>query len=100
MSVVSRVPEAVMPRAEVMHRSIQTASGKQVGAAVDWRRRHARALLVGDLIVLALAVGTAQVVRFGVSPDRPVSGLGASYAVLGVALAATWWLSLQMHQAR
>lgn len=50
--------------------------------------------------MLALAVGTAQVVRFGASPDRPVSGLGTSYAVLGVALAALWWLSLQMHQAR
>ncbi len=99
MSVVSRVPEVVLPPANVSHRSIQAVRGNS-DETVDWRRRHARALLVGDLVVLAAAVGTAQVVRFGASPNRPVSGLGASYAVLGVALAATWWLSLQMHQAR
>ncbi|MGF9759617.1 sugar transferase [Microvirga sp. 0TCS3.31] len=99
MSVVSRVPEVVLPRPDVSHRSIQLA-GDRPATAIDARRRHARALLVGDLIVLALAVGTAQLVRFGATPDRQVSGLGTSYAVLGVALAATWWLSLQMHQAR
>jgi exopolysaccharide biosynthesis polyprenyl glycosylphosphotransferase len=55
---------------------------------------------VGDLVVLAVALGTAQVVRFGASPERQVSGLGTSYAVLGIAMAAAWWLSLQVHQAR
>ena len=56
MSVVSRVPEAVAPRAEVTHRSIQLADSRRAGLAIDWRQRHARALLAGDLIVLALAV--------------------------------------------
>lgn len=50
--------------------------------------------------MLALALGTAQIVRFGGSPDRQVSGLGTSYAVLGIVLAGAWWLSLQVHQAR
>lgn len=100
MSVVSRVPETVAPHLETQHRSIRITDATAVTHAVDWRRRHARALLVGDLIVLAVAIGTAQVVRFGVSPDRQVSGLGTSYAVLGVVMAAAWWLSLQVHQAR
>ena len=100
MSVVSRVPEVALPRPGVSHRSIQVAADRTAGSAIDWRRRHARALLAGDLVVLAIALGTAQVVRFGISPDRQVSGLGTSYAVLGVALAGVWWLSLQMHQAR
>lgn len=99
MSVVSRVPEVAIRRPEVVHRSIQVV-GQETSNAVDWRRRHARALIFGDLIVLVIALGAAQVVRFGGTPDRPVSGLGASYAVLGVAIAAMWWLSLQAHQAR
>ncbi|MFC7725617.1 sugar transferase [Nocardioides sp. GCM10028917] len=67
---------------------------------IDWRQRHARLLLLGDLIVLSLALGTAQVAQFGLIAEPQVDGLGASYAVLGLALAGMWWLSLQMHQAR
>ncbi|WP_439937233.1 sugar transferase [Nocardia sp. N13] len=63
-------------------------------------RKHARALLLGDMLVLALALGTAQVVRFGAAAETTVTGLGASYAALGVAVAAMWWVSLQVHQSR
>lgn len=99
MSVVNRVPEAVQVRASVSHRSMQVVESRP-GDSIDWQRRQARVLLIGDLVVLAVALGTAQVVRFGVNPDRQVSGLGTSYAVLGVALAGLWWMSLQVHRSR
>lgn len=76
------------------------AAGGEFRDSLEWRRRHARVLLVGDLVVLGVALGTAQVVRFGTASDSEVSGLGTSYAVLGVALAVMWWLSLQMNQVR
>ena len=99
MSVVSRAPEAVVPRPRVLHRSIQvTAHGAD--GAIEWRRRHARALLLGDLCVLTLALGTAQVIRFGSTAAPQVDGLGASYPALGLVLAVVWWASLQIHQSR
>jgi exopolysaccharide biosynthesis polyprenyl glycosylphosphotransferase len=99
MSVVSRAPEAALPRPDVSHRSIQVVESKLAGA-VEWRRRHARALLVGDLIVLGIALGTAQVVRFGSTTAPQVDGLGTTYPALGLVLAAVWWVSLQVHQSR
>ena len=99
MSVVSRAPEAVLPRPKVLHRSIQV-TGRETDGAVEWRRRHARALLLGDLLVLALALGTAQVIRFGSTAAPQVDGLGATYPALGLVLAVVWWASLQVHQSR
>lgn len=100
MSVVSRAPEALQPQLGATHRSSLSIVARNYGDATGWRRRHTRALLLGDLLVLVLAVGTAQLVRFGAPAGRPVSGLGISYAVLGIGLAGMWWLSLQMHQVR
>lgn len=99
MSVVSRVPDVAAPLPAVPHRSIQAV---EHGAcdATTWRRRHAHLLVVGDLIVLSVALGTAQVAQFGLTDEARVDGLGTSYAVLGVVLAGMWWLSLQLHQAR
>src|SRR5689334_19360605 len=99
MSVVSRAPEAALPRPKVLHRSIQVAA-QEADGAVEWRRRHARALLLGDLFVLALALGTAQVIRFGPNAAPRVDGLGATYPALGLVLAVVWWASLQIHQSR
>ena len=101
MSVVSRVPEVALPRPDVSHRSIQVAADRPAGTAIDWRRRHARALLVGDLDRAGARARhrSGRAIRRRPRIDRS-SGLGTSYAVLGVALAGMWWLSLQMHQAR
>lgn len=99
MSVVSRVPEAVSPRPKVLHRSIQVVDDEVTGP-VEWRRRHARALLVGDFLVLSIALGTAQVVRFGSTAAPQVDGMGATYPALGFILAVLWWFSLQIHQSR
>ncbi|GIM64232.1 polyprenyl glycosylphosphotransferase [Planomonospora venezuelensis] len=99
MSVVSRVPEVVRPRPDVAHRSIQVVD-REASDASEWRRRHARALLVGDLLVLGIALGTAQLVRFGSTAAPQVDGLGVSYPALGLVLAAVWWISLQIHQSR
>ena len=89
MSVVSRVPEVALPRPEVSHRSIQVAADRG-----GWRRRSTGAdatpglSCVGDLIVLALALGTAQVVRFGaVAATAGRAASARRYAALGVALA-------------
>ncbi|WP_224747261.1 sugar transferase [Nocardioides cavernae] len=101
MSVVSRAPELERPSGDVKHRSLQVVGTREreVDASV-WRRRHARALLLGDLIVLALALGTAQIAKFGFMAAPEVDGLGITYAGLGLALAVVWWASLQMNQSR
>ncbi|MCP3420915.1 sugar transferase [Nocardioides pinisoli] len=96
---MSRAPEAALPRPKVLHRSIQ-ATVHEADGAVEWRRRHARALLLGDLFVLALALGTAQVIRFGSAAAPEVDGLGVTYPALGLVLAVVWWASLQIHQSR
>ncbi|WP_310528925.1 sugar transferase, partial [Nocardioides sp.] len=71
------------------------------GEASDWRKRYARALLVGDLVVLLMALATAQAVRFGVSsPETRFDGVHVPYPVLGLLLAGMWWGSLQIHQTR
>lgn len=99
MSVVSRVPEVVAPRPENLHRPIHSVEGR-VGSATEWQRRHARALLVGDFAVLALALGAAQVARFDSAGVPVAGGFGTSYAALGLSLAVLWWVSLQIHQSR
>jgi exopolysaccharide biosynthesis polyprenyl glycosylphosphotransferase len=66
----------------------------------NWRTRYARRLLVGDFIVLVVALATAQFVRFGTGDQPPVDGSWLSYPALGVLLAVGWWTALQIHRVR
>ena len=68
----------------------------------SWRVTYARTLLVGDLLVLIVAVFVAQVARFGLTelPAAVAAGVSLSYPMVGVAMAVVWWLSLQAHRTR
>ena len=69
-----------------------------VAASTGWRAPYARRLVVGDLVVLLLAIATAQVARFGISPGPRVDGLHVPYPILGLILVVSWWISLQAHR--
>lgn len=75
-------------------------SGDRETPDAGWRNAYARRLLVGDLVVLLVALTAAQLVRFGATSGPPVDGLYVPYPVLGIALAVAWWASLQIHRVR
>jgi exopolysaccharide biosynthesis polyprenyl glycosylphosphotransferase len=75
-------------------------SGEREAPDAGWRNAYARRLLVGDLVVLLVALTAAQLVRFGGTSNPPVDGLYVPYPVLGIALAVAWWISLQVHRVR
>lgn len=70
-------------------RRVSTAAA---AASNGWRRNYGRALAVIDAGLLLAAVTVAMWVRFGVGDPDKLSGI--SYPLLGLALAAGWWLSL------
>ncbi|WP_205304886.1 sugar transferase [Nocardioides sp. 616] len=105
MTQLSQAPEAsgiAARRHFVLNDSATEIPGlrrtQQLGQ--DWRTRYARILFVGDFLVLMVALGAAQVVRFGVSPEPRVDGPHISYLALGAILVGVWWTSLQIHQTR
>lgn len=65
-------------------------------ASAPWHHSYRRAVLVMDAIVLVLAVVLAELIRFGTEPVMP-AGADITYTVLGVVIAAGWWLMLQFY---
>lgn len=65
-------------------------------ASAPWHHSYRRAVLVMDAIVLVLAVLLAELIRFGTEPVMP-AGADVTYTVLGVVIAAGWWLMLQFY---
>lgn len=65
-------------------------------ASAPWHHSYRRAVLVMDAIVLVLAVLLAELIRFGTEPVMP-AGADITYTVLGVVIAAGWWLMLQFY---
>lgn len=65
------------------------------------RRAYARVLQAGDAAILFAALALAQIVRFGVDDTAQAHVfVPLSYAVLGVLIGGTWWISLQVVGAR
>ena len=80
--------EHVTTHEEVTPRDLDITRG-------SWRLTHLRGVQVTDLAVLAVAVGIAQVVKFGLSPSTLASGpFHLSYPVVGVSIAIMWWFVL------
>ena len=64
-----------------------------------WRRRYARALIVTDVVVVIVALASAQMVRLG----RPVTALDIAsiyYSVLSLIVAAIWLVFLAAYRTR
>ncbi len=72
-----------------------TAAAPVVGVlrARAWRSRWTGGLVVGDLILVSVALVVAVVVRFGVDPGAAFVGR-IPYAMIAAAIAAGWSLSL------
>lgn len=62
-------------------------------ASAPWQQRFARALLVGDLVAIVIAVALAQWVRFGTTP---LTG----YSQVSVAIAVLWAGALWINHSR
>ena len=60
-----------------------------------WRSRWTAGLAAADLLLLSVALVAAVAVRFGVDPGEASTG-GISYALIAIAIAAGWTLSLAL----
>ena len=64
-----------------------------------WRRRYTRALLVTDVVVVVVALASAQMVRLG----RPVTALDIAsvyYSILSIIVAGIWLVFLAAYRTR
>lgn len=67
-------------------------------APAPWHHSYRRSVLTLDAIVLISAVALAELLRFGTAEVMP-TGTSITYTVLGVAIAAGWWMMLQIYGA-
>ena len=77
--------------------------GKQIAPAssFSWQEKYARVLAVTDLLSVLLAVGFAQLVRFGASPQgRPNAASGLDYFEVSIAIAVCWFAALSIGHSR
>lgn len=65
-----------------------------------WRRSYARLLLLGDVVVLGIAIAIAQLVRFGADSDVTATGIDLTYRALGGVIAVVWFASLNVFRTR
>ncbi|QBJ95986.1 sugar transferase [Rhodococcus sp. ABRD24] len=63
-----------------------------------WQRCYVNRLVVLDAAVVSLAVGAAQIVRFGMGSEVVTAGL--SYTATSVLLAGLWMALLAIHRTR
>lgn len=69
-------------------------AGEEVESAAPlWQVRYSRALVVTDFASVVAAVGLAQWLRFGESPER-------MYSAVSVGIAAVWMLALSINNSR
>jgi exopolysaccharide biosynthesis polyprenyl glycosylphosphotransferase len=100
LDFVERTRGPELPRLNVVQPP--WTSGPRFSApALAWRTSYSRVLLVGDLVVLLVAMSAAQVGRFGFGSSARAAGpVSLSYSQLGIVLAVVWWLALQVHGTR
>ena len=67
-------------------------------AAVSWRARWQLVALLVDLVMIALAIGCAVVVRFGSRDDQLVGVDSLSYTTVSLVLGLAWLIALQINQ--
>lgn len=90
MSVVDHISEDVQSSSEM-----SLASGE----GVPWQRRYISALIATDFVVIAAALASAQLVRFG----RPITAhdpTSVYYAGMSVLIAAIWLVLLTAYRTR
>lgn len=83
---------------------VQLKSSAAAGAAPLpsrslWKRRYARALLVGDVTVVILALASAQMVRLGL-PVTSTEVASVYASILSVIIAAIWLTMLAVYRTR
>ncbi|MBO0677700.1 sugar transferase [Mycolicibacterium sp. S2-37] len=65
-----------------------------------WQRTYSRRLIAVDTVGVALAVGFAQWLRFGILPGAGISYQASDYSIVSVAIAVGWMLALSINRAR
>lgn len=82
-----------LPQGELSHRLGEPRFERSTG----WSRPLKRQLAILDFVLIAFAILASHLLRFGVVTDVPISvrsSLDISYATLGFAIGAAWWLAL------
>lgn len=71
-------------------------------AARGWQARYARHLIYTDLLAVTLAVGLAQIVRFGSAAEAAELAIirGVSYIQISLVVVASWMLALSINHSR
>lgn len=87
--------------ADTRLRVVDSADSQQSSRTV-WQRRYVAGLWLADALIVGVAVGIAQLVRFG-TETREVAATavsGLSYTAASVALALSWLSMLTIHRTR
>jgi exopolysaccharide biosynthesis polyprenyl glycosylphosphotransferase len=68
----------------------------------NWRPSYARRLFFTDLVVLAVTMATALLLRFGDPSEGATLGgfVSVSYIVVAAAIASVWWVALAVFGTR
>jgi exopolysaccharide biosynthesis polyprenyl glycosylphosphotransferase len=89
---VSLAEEVFAPAASPM-RTVNSGNGPR------WQRRYVQALVVGDVVVVVVALACAQMVKLG----RPIAGLDPAwidFSSLSVVIAGIWLALLSAYRTR
>ncbi|MCD7050731.1 sugar transferase [Rhodococcus sp. BH2-1] len=87
--------------ADTRLRVVDSADSQHSSRSV-WQRRYVAGLWLADALIVGVAVGIAQLVRFG-TETREVTATavsGLSYTAASVALALSWLSMLTIHRTR
>lgn len=88
--------DSVRPDADATRPRTELSVGRP-----QWRASLARRIFVTDGLVLALALATAMVVKFGFETSAAVAGgVTLSYQLLGIIIALVWLVALQAFGTR
>ena len=77
-------------------------SGSRSGATPRWQIQYSRWLVITDLLNVILAVGIAQVLRFGSKADESRIGMfySISYVEISIGIAILWMAALAINHSR
>jgi len=101
---MSEAIDDVQPRRDPGGQDVDATeiSPRDLGVAPQaWRSVYVHKLAITDLVVLVVAIGVANIWRFGaelaVQSNRYFS---TSYLIVGVAIVVLWWVALALTQSR
>ncbi|MHA7287356.1 sugar transferase [Arthrobacter sp. MDT3-44] len=76
-------------------------SRSATGGARAWVRPYTTAMVIGDIVVITVALVGAQLTRFGTTdPQVPVASASIGYDYIGLAIAALWLGALGAFRSR